>query len=302
MSLFGKIFRRTKAKPLAAWETATTGKILQPIQDTRRYLENSDYQLPKDEEEDSRLNFQHYALFHAIGNHYVAPLSLPLQTILDVGTGTGIWANEMATLFPAAVVVGLDLSTSSFREPIPDNCLLRIGNVLTGLPFPDAFFSFTHQRLLVAGITVDNWPRVIHELVRVTRRNGWIELVETDHLMVNAGPATAKMHELIEVISKNLGFDGTVIHHLGDFLVQEKLQGVEMQPIRIPVGEWGGRVGSMMKRDFLAATKGLKGRYSTSAGITGVEFDRMANAMAEEWETYHSSCIFYAVYGKRGTV
>jgi SAM-dependent methyltransferase len=301
MSLFGKFFGRTKAQQPVAQTETVTAKVPLALLDTRRYLENSAYQLPKDEEEDNRLNFQHYALFHAIGNHYVAPVSPPLHTVLDVGTGTGIWANEMATLFPASLVVGLDLSTSSFREPIPDNCFLRAGNVLTGLPFPDAFFSFTHQRLLTAGVPADKWPQVIHELVRVTRRNGWIELVETDSLMVDAGPATAKMHSLLEVVAKSMGFDAMIIPHLGDFMVQERLQGVEMQPIRIPVGEWGGRVGSMMKRDFLSAINALKGRYSTLAGITVAEFEQIVQAMSQEWEDYHSSCTFYAVYGKRGT-
>ncbi|MGH2510651.1 MAG: class I SAM-dependent methyltransferase, partial [Ktedonobacteraceae bacterium] len=214
--------------------------------------------------------------------------------------GTGIWAHEMANLFPSAVVVGLDLTSSSFKEPIPDNCFLRLGNVLTGLPFPDAFFSFTHQRLLVAGITADKWPQVIRELVRVTSYNGWLELVESDGQMHNAGPATLKMLEMMQGISKNLGFDSEIIQHLGDLLRQEQLQKVETQPIRIPLGEWGGRVGGMMKRDFLAAIHALRGRYSTLAGITGEDFDQMTNAMAQEWDTLHSSCTFYAMYGKRG--
>ena len=31
-------------------------------------------------------------------------------TILDIGTGTGIWAIDMADLYPSAVVTGTDLS------------------------------------------------------------------------------------------------------------------------------------------------------------------------------------------------
>ncbi|MGH2510652.1 MAG: class I SAM-dependent methyltransferase, partial [Ktedonobacteraceae bacterium] len=161
MSLFGKLFHHAKVAPSVAREKTAPENIPQPAQNTRHYVEDSDYQLPKDVQEDNRLNFQHYALFHAIGNHYVAPINPPMQIILDVGTGTGIWAHEMASLFPKTVVVGLDLATSSFKKPVPDNCFLRVGNVLTGLPFPDAFFSFTHQRLLVAGITADKWPQVI---------------------------------------------------------------------------------------------------------------------------------------------
>ncbi|MGH2508160.1 MAG: class I SAM-dependent methyltransferase, partial [Ktedonobacteraceae bacterium] len=293
MSLFGKFFHRTKAEQSVGWEKTSIAKVPQLIQDTRHYLEDHDYQLPKDVEEDNRLDFQHYALFHAIGNHYVAPISSPLYTILDVGTGTGIWVSEMANLFPSTVVVGLDIASSSFKEPISDKCFLRVGNVLTGLPFPDAFFSFTHQRLLIVGLTAENWPRAIHELVRVTNHNGWVELIEADDQIHNAGPATLKMLEMMRGVSNSLGFDGEVVRHLGDLLIQENLQKVEMQTILIPVGEWGGRVGSMMKSDLLTAAAAMRGRYAPLAGVTREKFDQMLNAMAEEWEAYHSSYIFY---------
>src|SRR5205807_9649272 len=108
VSLFHWLRRHTrKTASLEPWETITTAKIPQLVHDTRHYLDNSVYQLPKDAEEDVRINFQHHALFHAIGNHYLAPLSPPLPLILDVGTGTGIWAGDMARLFPTSTVVGI---------------------------------------------------------------------------------------------------------------------------------------------------------------------------------------------------
>lgn len=140
----------------------------------RRYIADAVYLLPKDEQEGHRLYLQHYALLQAIGNHYVAALHPAVRTILDVGTGTGIWAVEMARAFPQSLVVGLDLDPALFRETpsFPTNCLLRVGDVLKGLPFPDGFFSYTHQRLLVYAIPAAQWPAVLRELVRVTDRGG----------------------------------------------------------------------------------------------------------------------------------
>lgn len=40
---------------------------------------------------------------------YVAPIDNP-KTILDVGTGTGIWAIEMGDMFPDAKIIGTDLA------------------------------------------------------------------------------------------------------------------------------------------------------------------------------------------------
>ena len=232
MSFFGQLFHRTRATPADPWIRPTTADLNQPAPRTRRYLAGSDYFLPKDQEEEFRLNFQHHALYHAIGNHYVAPIDPATRLMLDVGTGTGIWASEMARLFPQAEVFGLDVDPACFKPDVPENCLLRAGNILTGLPFPDQVFDYTHQRLLVAAILAANWPGVVRELVRVTRVNGWVELVEIDHQMQNPGPACTRLASVIDTVGRDMGFDGEVMRHLDVLLRQAGLQGVEMQPDR----------------------------------------------------------------------
>src|SRR5690348_2801367 len=66
------------------------------------------YMLPADMQEINRLDFQHYLLRHAFHGNYAAPIRDP-RSILDVGTGTGRWAREMAVQFPSANVIGLDI-------------------------------------------------------------------------------------------------------------------------------------------------------------------------------------------------
>src|SRR6185312_5850125 len=92
MVAFTWFFRRRKAATLAEpWERQPPSTLEQ-----RTYLEQVPYLLPKDAQEDERLRFQHYALHHAFGNHYLAPLSPETRTMLDVGCGTGVWALDMA--------------------------------------------------------------------------------------------------------------------------------------------------------------------------------------------------------------
>lgn len=64
---------------------------------------------------------------------------------------------------------------------------------LKGLPFPDQQFDYVHQRLLVAAIPAANWPEVIHELVRVTRPGGWVELLEVGVTIERASPETTRL-------------------------------------------------------------------------------------------------------------
>jgi hypothetical protein len=53
------------------------------------------YVLPADLEEMNRLDFQHFLLRQTFKGNYAAPIGEP-QSILDVGSGTGRWAREMA--------------------------------------------------------------------------------------------------------------------------------------------------------------------------------------------------------------
>ncbi len=66
--------------------------------------------MPNDEDEQDRLDLSHRMFTITIGDKlYHAPISKPAH-ILDVGTGTGIWAIEMGDDFPDAEIIGTDLS------------------------------------------------------------------------------------------------------------------------------------------------------------------------------------------------
>ena len=59
------------------------------------------------------------------GDLHLAPLSTGIQHVLDLATGTGIWAIEFATKYPSASVVGTDLSPI---QPlyVPPNCSFEV--------------------------------------------------------------------------------------------------------------------------------------------------------------------------------
>ena len=65
----------------------------------RRYHSDrfkNQYFLPNDENEQDRLDLYHHIFLSLLGGKlYTAPLDNP-QMVLDVGTGTGIWAIDFA--------------------------------------------------------------------------------------------------------------------------------------------------------------------------------------------------------------
>jgi SAM-dependent methyltransferase len=289
--------RRKQPAPPQPWTRTPQAAASEAMK--RRYLHEAEYLLPKDNEEGLRLNFQHQAMYLTLGNHYLAPIPPTVRTILDIGTGTGIWCCEMARLFPEALVLGLDLDPALFSKTPPPHCFLRSGNVLTGLPLPDQLFAFTHQRFLVLAIPDEQWPRVIQELVRVTQVGGWIELVETDARIQDGGPATEQLLAHVETLREHRGLKGDPVLHLGELLRSAGVQDIEMQEIPLKIGSWGGRAGHMMELDILTAVQALKEPCCAKCGIEGQDFDDLVQRMGAEWRAMHPFCRIYAAYGRR---
>ncbi len=285
--------RKTAAPPPQAWAAT-------PPQTERTYLADTPYLLPKDAQEDRRLNFQHSVLYRTISNHYLAPISPDTKTILDVGTGTGIWPMEISAIFPQAHIIGVDVAFSSLPPTLPETCIFVQANILQGLPFPDQQFDYTHQRLLVAAIPAARWPTTVRELVRVTRSGGWIELLEIGDTIQNAGPATKRLLTWMTGISKQFGFEMGVLHHLGDLLTEAGCQTVEAQDIPVPLGDWAGGPGQMMKIDVLHGYTALKGKYCEYSNTPAEVFDKMIDAAVAEWEKNRASYVFHAAYGRKG--
>jgi len=272
----------------------------------REYTFGVPYALPSDLSEMNRLDFQHLVLRQAFKGNYAAPIDKP-RSILDVGTGTARWAKEMALVFPQANVVGLDVKEpltdeqnvpANAADARPANYSFVLGNVLEGLPFPDESFDFVHQRLLFFAIPADRWQFALSELVRVTRRGGWIEIAEGHFGYVPSGPATTTLVDAALAALLQRGIDPRSGPVLQDYLTRAGLTDVRHVKVDLPVGVWGGRVGTLVATDLTEAHNGSKPLVLTQ-GISDAEWTALRDAMRQEWEQLHSAWPFYIAYGRR---
>ncbi|PYH91961.1 hypothetical protein BO71DRAFT_451750 [Aspergillus ellipticus CBS 707.79] len=103
-------------------QSLTASVIDYPMEHGRRYhkYHEGSYLYPNDEQELDRMDMQHHMLkIVNTGRLFLAPVQHP-RRILDIGTGSGIWPIELASQFPAAEIIGTDLSPVQPNE-VPEN-------------------------------------------------------------------------------------------------------------------------------------------------------------------------------------
>lgn len=257
------------------------------------------YMLPNFNQEIDRLDLQHYMLRYLLKGNYIAPIAKPAQ-ILDVGCGTGRWVTEMAQEFPQAQLNGIDLKRPEVEAALlPHNSRFHAGNVLHGLPFEDSFFDFVHQRLLIFAIPQTRWQQLVNELVRVTRRGGWVELIEVNPFFQHVGPATERVLRLVVQTAQRIGLDPAISQHIGTLLSTAGLKRVGTSTQLVPVGKWGGQLGTMAIADILAIAQGMKSPVVAQMQTTPEEYDNLTMQMVEEVEVYRTTFTFHIAYGQR---
>jgi SAM-dependent methyltransferase len=263
-----------------------------PVRDSEHYL------FPRHPGEVDRLDVQHYALRETLGTNHLAPIERP-RWILDVGCGTGQWAFEMCVHFGTAIVVGMDLVTGK-PSPPPRYRYVR-GNVLPGLPFAGDRFDLVHQRLLVSGLPLAAWPGVVRDLARVTRPGGWVELVEVPWKIERAGPAAQRLVDLTKELTASLGLDtaGEVYRSLDEYLRQAGLVNVERREVSVPVGRWGGQVGSLMVTDFRAGATRVCEVLQAHGRLSSEEARVLIRDAQEEWEHGQLAYPFALAFGQK---
>jgi SAM-dependent methyltransferase len=256
------------------------------------------YIFPRHPAEGDRLDVQHYALCLTAGSNYLAPIGSP-RRVLDCGSGTGQWAHDLCRQFPDALVAGVDLQPG--RPDGPPNFRFVQADLLEGLPFAGAQFDFVHQRLLTTGVPLAAWDGVIAELVRVTRPGGWVELVEIDWGVEPAGPATRRLLGLSRRLGRSLGLDteATIFRTLEQGLWRAGMVAVERRSLDLPIGEWGGRIGSLMATDLRAASTRMCDVFQLRYGLTAEACRELVSAVCREWDELESRTAVAFAFGRK---
>ncbi|CCE28047.1 uncharacterized protein CPUR_01521 [Claviceps purpurea 20.1] len=205
----------------------------------------ANYFIPNDDQQLESLNLCHHYLTILFDDQlFLAPLEKDkLHRVLDVGTGTGIWAIEFADQFPNASVIGTDLSPCQ-PQWVPPNVRFEIDDAALEWTWNDNFFDFTHIRYILGGI--QDWTGLFKQAYRCCAPGGWVQSVELD-VEFRSDDGTTDMEPVLASFGELFREAGKILSR--PFFVQEIQQQafdeagfVEKRVSRhkIPVGPWAG--------------------------------------------------------------
>lgn len=157
------------------------------------------------EEEMTRLQIQDQMLTTSMGGVLPEqPDPTIFQRVLDVGCGTGGWLIEAAKTYPTMTrLVGVDVSKKMIdyaraqaeAQQVEDRVEFHVMDALRRLEFPDNSFDLINQRLGVSYLRTWDWPKLLSEYRRVSRRDAVIRITESDIFHANT-PAFTQLSDL----------------------------------------------------------------------------------------------------------
>ncbi|KAI9752002.1 MAG: bifunctional farnesyl-diphosphate farnesyltransferase/squalene synthase [Chaenotheca gracillima] len=290
----------------------TSSIVNYPYENGRRYHAFKDgvYQLPNDDQEMDRLDLTHGMLRLILKNKlFLAPIGSKPQRILDIGTGTGIWAIEMADEFPSAEVIGTDLSPTQ-PTLVPPNVKFEVDDCEETWTFPQKF-DLIHARYMAAGIS--DWPKLIKQTFDHVEPGGWAEFQDFDLLYYSDDGSLTEEHALrkwvVELLGafEQIGKETKPGPKLAGWFRDAGFQNVTVHKYKCPIGPWpkDKELRTIGAWNSLAVGEGLEGftvrLYTTLLGWKPEEVQVLLANVRKNLNDpkIHPQFDFYVVSGQK---
>ncbi|KAJ5736383.1 uncharacterized protein N7483_001508 [Penicillium malachiteum] len=268
------------------------------------------YMMPNDEQEQDRMDLAHHIWLLLLGGElYKAPVKNP-QKVLDLETGTGIWAMDMADKFPEAHVIGNDLSAIQPSWVTP-NVEFIVEDYESEWLYKHNSFDFIHARLL-SGCVVD-WSKFLRNIYDHLKPGAYFEIQESalwawsdDGSMEPNSPLLQYLSAL-EVASHKIGRDLNVYYKLRDWLVGAGFEDVQQFMYFLPYAPWPRdphlkELGKFQLAMAQIAVESYGLRLQTGVLGWGEQPSKIFNATVTKQmrdKNNHSYCKEVVVYGRK---
>lgn len=205
---------------------------------------NAQYWGSNDERQNESMDINHHVLTLCLGGKlYLAPLSKDIKKVLDIGTGTGIWAIDFADEFPNTTIIGTDISPIQ-PSWIPPNLEFQIDDCTQEWTFPVDSVDYVHMRWLVGSIV--DWTALFKQAYNCLKPGGYIESyeampkMESDDGTVHEKSAMNQWGKFFAEGGRKIGRTFTVVNDGVQRKAMEEAGFVDIEEwnFKAPIGSW----------------------------------------------------------------
>ncbi|KAN0089788.1 S-adenosyl-L-methionine-dependent methyltransferase [Hyaloscypha variabilis] len=268
------------------------------------------YYMPNDDAEQARYDLAHHLWGLTLGGKLlVSPAANEkLHRVLDIGTGTGIWAMDFAEEHPEAEVIGVDLS------PIQPNFVPpNVQFVIDDIDRPWAYskpFDLIFSRQMLGGIP--NLKSYVQKCYDNMNPGGWMEMQEPKLPALcdddtYAGTALERWQNLAVEASKKLGAPMDIASSCKETMISVGFEDVTEAIFKWPINKWPA--------DKKMKEIGLWSYENITCNLTGINLQLFIHGLGwspEELEVFlvdvrkdmksprvHAYWPVYVVYGRK---
>jgi SAM-dependent methyltransferase len=196
---------------------------------------------PNDDQACDNLDLFHHIFNLSLGgNLFLAPINPNPTRVLDLGTGTGLWAIDFADMFPSASVIATDLSPVQ-PTLVPPNLEFQIDDFCQPWTFTKESFDFIHARSIYG--CVEDYDALYGQVMQHLKPGGWFEQTEISVVPKSedgtiAGTSIEQWGPLALECGEKFGKSFRVAEDSKEMIEAAGFQNVTYRTFKWPIGPW----------------------------------------------------------------